>query len=411
MAEQDPSRGTEDSTDEIILDVDTLADVQRGVFKKPEFFGDMSSGSSIENFTSAVQTAAKYINFVGNAITVLGNERQDDDTSWQLTLKEYNEIKKLAYSIADYGRIPYQTIVDFLIILCSIDNLDDMIKIADILEIDELKDQNIIRVPFEILAIRELYKIAYMASALDAIINLFSRFIQSKNNAGSADSDDIGGLISNIGNLLGGLSGGAASVRLQNNSAEDALGHFMSELIEGKRIPMAVIAKNPMKEMPSYIGQALFGESPTALSLMDMNEIFNKKIAVFPKPSSGSGKSSFGMQNFSSLKNAMNIKEFVNKVSFGGSSAAPGSYIDRKIDSIVTDVKGLTGVLDDETFTLNSADVAIPLQIAMSACNCGTSKSPFSSSSFQNGWQSALNVSNHMQNNNSGYLKIIRGLS
>jgi len=44
MAEQDPSRGTpKEAETEITLDSDTLAEVQRGKFQKPAFFGDMSS--------------------------------------------------------------------------------------------------------------------------------------------------------------------------------------------------------------------------------------------------------------------------------------------------------------------------------------------------------------------------------
>jgi len=412
MAEQIPSRsgGESDSTD-IILDNDTLADVQRGYFKKPEFYGDMSTTSNgFGDFKSAVSTAATYAGAISSLISSLPKSRTSDDEVWRLTESEYKEILKMSNSIATYGNVPIDTITDFLIILCSIDALVDMKKISDVLEIPELNNQTILREPFEILAVPGLYKIAFMAQALDALIKLFSRFLNTQQNVSSSGADDIASLFSNISSILGGLSGGTQA-RLGNISADNALGHFMSELIDGKRIPMAVIAKNPMKQIPSYIGQTLFGESPTSLSLVDINELFNKKIAVFAKPSSGAGTSSFGMQNFSSLGSAMNLESFVNKMNFGGSSITSGSKKESMINTIVDELKSATGATATETFKLNSADVAIPLQIALSACNCGTSKTPFATKSFQDGWQLASHVSNFMQKNNTQFLNVVRGLT
>lgn len=412
MAVQDPTKASSEEVTNITLDADTLADVQRGYYKKPEFYGDMSTNSNgFDSFKTGVSTAANYFGFASNLVSSLVTARSDSDNEWSLTRAEYAEIVKVAKSIATYGKVPQQTIIDFLVILCSINKIADMKKISDVLEIEELNDSTILRQPFEILAIPSLYKIAYMAQALASLIKLFSRYLNTSQTVASTGADDIASLFSNISSILGGLSGGGAAARLENFSAEDALGHFMSELLEGSRIPMPVIAKNPMKAAPSYVGQTLFGESPTSLSLVDMNEVFNMKIAVFPKPSNGAGVSSFGMQNFSSLSGSMNLSTFVNKIGFGGGSITTGSYKETKINNIVEELKTATGATDTETFQLNSADVAIPLQMALSACNCGTSRTPFATVSFQDGWQLSCHISNHMQKNNPKFLDIVRGLT
>lgn len=410
MAVQEPSRGTIQDESTITLDADTLANVQRGKHKRPEFYGDMSSDSSgFSNFQSAVGTAANYFNIASNIVNSLVDERDEDD-DFALTKDEYKEIEKKASSIASFSEIPYETILDFLIILCSIDNETDMLKIADVLEIDEL-NSSVIRQPYLILEIKDLYKIAFMANAVASLIKLFNKYLNaSSSTAGNINTDDISDLFSNLGNILGGLSGGGASTRLSNmTGAEDALGHYMSELLEGKRIPMTVIAKNPMKTSPSYTGQTLFGESATPLSLVDVTEPFNKKIGVYPKPSSGAGMSSFGMQNFSSLSGSMNLSTMINKLNFGGNSSS--SYVNNKVSEIAEKVKATTGVTDEETFELNSADVAIPMQIALSSVNAGTTTTPFSTKSFQDGWQMSCHICNFMQNNNPDFLKIIKGLS
>jgi hypothetical protein len=413
MAEQDPSRGTVNDTSTVVLDADTLADVQRGKIKRPEFYGDMSmSAMGFGNFQQAVSTAGTYFNFAKNIADSLTDARSADDRVFRLTRDEYTQIEKKAASISRFGSVPYETILTFITILCLVDNKVDMEKISSVLEIEEL-NESVIRKPYLIIEIRDLYKIVYMASALDSLIKLFNRYLTaSQATAQNINSDDISDLFSNIGSLLGGLSGGGASSKLANmTGSEDALGHFMSELLEGKRIPMPVIAKNPMKQSPSYTGQALFGESPTPLSLMDITEVFNKKIAVFPKPSNGAGMSSFGMQNFSSLSGSMNLSTMISKLNFGGSTPTPGSYIDKQITAIGEKIKLMTGVKDTETFELNRADVAIPMQIAMSASNCGLDKTPFATKSFQNGWQLSNHINNFMQNNNPDFFKIIKGLS
>jgi hypothetical protein len=407
-AKPDASRISSTPSTEITLDEDNLALIQKGKYDKPAFFGNISSTKSYDLFKSGVSTALGYAGFAMNIAQTLVDERKPTDAEFLFTRREYEEIQRKSRSIAAYGNTPVDTIEAFLLILCAIDNIDDMEKIAVGIEIPELIDVSILRHPFEILAIQRLEKIAFMAQALDAFIRMFNRYLKSRDSSDSKP-ESISNLVSSLGSILGGSL--SSSVRLENSSSVDALGHFMSELIDGKRIPMSVIAKNPMKASPSYVGQTLFGESPTALSLVDVTELFPKKIGVFPMPSNGAGVSSFGMQNFSSLQGNLNVFDAVNKLSFGGGSVTANSFKERAVNAVVDQVKNITGATSSETFSLNSADVSIPMMIALSAANSGLSKSPFSYQTFQQAWQMSSGVSNLMQNQNPQFLNIIRGLT
>lgn len=401
MAEQEPSKGTINPLESIALDSDTIADMQRGFIKKPEFFHDVTDDDQHDDFKNAIETAKNYVGFIQSAIQLV-DQREDNNDFFYLTKSEYKEIEKLSRSISKYGNTPQQTIIDFLIILCCIDKIQDMKKIANVLELPELMNIEILRKPFDILAIPKLYKIAFMANALDSLIKTFNRFLPSERT--ETKTSDIASVISNLGGLLSGTTD-----MLESMSGENALGNFMSELIEGVRIPTPVIAKNPMKISPSYIGQALFGESPNSISLVDVNEVFNKKLAIFPQPVNGAGVSSFQMQNQLKFSSDTTIKEFINNIMFGGIIKA-GSYKDNKIKSIVDKIKVSTGVRDDEKFKVNSADVAIPLQICISAINCGMDKTPFSTKVFQDAWQTSNYVSHMMQKTNPDFINIYRQL-
>jgi hypothetical protein len=404
----EPSRSSTDVPDTIVLDNDTLADVQRGYYKKPEFFGNMATSSSFDLFKAGLDAASNYTGWLSGSLV---SERKPDYVQWALTVDEYDAIVRRSENIAAYGYTPLQTVINFLIILCSIDRIEDMEKIAVAIDLYDLIDIDILRQPYEILEVRNLEKIAYMASALDALINMFARFLGVSNFADSKP-ESISNLLSNVSSILGGLSGAAGiAERLANSGSSDAMGNYLSELLTGKRIPMNVIAKNPMKQSPSYIGQAMFGEAPTSLAMLDINELFPKKIGVFPMPSNGAGVSAFGIQNFSSLQGSMNISSAINKLMFGGSSVDTGSFTESLIATTVSKLKVMTGVSDTETFSLNSSDVAIPLMISMSTVNAGLDKSPFDTSTFSNAWTLANSVSNFMQSRNSGFLKAIRTIS
>lgn len=211
--------------------------------------------------------------------------------------------------------------------------------------------------------------------------------------------------------MLGGgsLSAGAA-MRLASAESSDTLGQFMSELLTGKRIPMTLISKNPNLQSPSYIGQAFLGESPTALSNIDITQTFAKKIAAFPKPGNGSGATSFAFQNSGSLTKAMSINQLVGKVLFGSSDSGTLSK-QSLVSSAIDKLNVLTGVVDGESIEPSRADTAIPLLTALSAVQSGTDKAIFPSEIFQEGWTLASGIANHLAKVDANYLRAFQQLT
>ena len=401
----DKSREEAQSNDEYTIE-DGASEVQRGYFSKPSFYNDVSLSSSHSSFMSGVQTA---LNFAGNIArkNELVQER-NSDTGYRLTEREYNELVKKASSIAAFSNIPQDICEDFLIILCFVDNITDMRTIADAVQVPELADPTIIQQPLAILSISRLEKVAFAASAIDGLINMFKRFLKvaQYNNNNSSNGNEIGSILNALGGIVSGLGG--ATARLNNGSAEDSLGNFLSELITGKRIPMTVIAKNPMLQSPSYTGKAFFGESPNALSNVDIDQLFCKKIAAFPRPSSGSGTTSFGFQNMGSFGNSMSVQSITSKILTGSTSISSGSKKERQVLNVTDKINTMLGTRNDEVLDLRRADTAIPFSSALSTVLSNTEKSEFSSDTFQNGWTLANSMSNHLLNTNPNFIEAVR---
>ena len=406
--ETDPTRTTQGTESE--YDIDSGAsEVQRGHFKKPQFFGDNSMSAHFTAFSSAVAAAASFGGASSYLVNDLTDQRTDEDSYWRLTVSEYDEIRRKASSMASFGNIPYDVAEDFLVILCYINRLDDMILIADTLQIPELADSTILRKPFLILAVPGLEKAAYLASAVEGLINLFRKYLNSSQYTPTTSGESMDSILQNLGAMASGLGGGAGIMaQLESGTSDSAMGNFLSELVLEKRIPMSVIAKNPNMQSPSYTGKAFFGESPTALSLVDMKAIFAKKIGCFPKPSNGSGTTSFSLQNMGSLAGGISIQGLISKMNFGSTSVEPGTKKFRQISAIGDQLNSLTGARLDETVDVRRADTAIPLMSALSAISAGEQTSPFNADTFKSGWTQANGVSNHLQNNGSSFLEAMR---
>lgn len=406
-AEFDRSRTTNQDNPEYTVD-ENDAEIQRGNKPRPQFYGDQSMTGSHSSFSSAVGLASSFAGIIGSIRENTVDSRGQDD-QYRLTKAEMAELVKVAKNIATYGNIPFDVVEDFLIILCYIDTAADLHTIAVGVQVEKLDDPSLIRQPFAILAVPDLFRIAYAASAVEGLINTFRRFLLMAQNSPQETDQNIDSLLSALSGVLGALGGsGGASARLNNQDASDALGHFMSELITGKRIPMTVIAKNPALQSPSFIGKAMFGEAPTALSNIDITQVFNKKIGSFPKPSNGAGTTSFGIQNLGGFASSMNIPQIASKLLFGNAPATSGSKKERQVAAAADKMTTLTGSNTTETMDIRRADTAIPLLAAFSAVVSGTDKSIFPTTVFQQGWQLSNSVSNYLQTNGSTYLEAIK---
>lgn len=384
------------------------ADVQRGIIQTPSFFGDQSITQNFQTFQKAVNKAAEF----AGAAMVMRNElvpaRKPEDARFHLTTDEYKELERKARSISGYSNIPNDVVEDFLIILCYINDIRDMRVIADAVQIPELDDPAILRQPMAIFAIPRLEKIAFCASALEGLINLFRKYLYAAQYTPNTAGEDSGDILKNIGNMVSGMGQAGALLQMASGTAENSLGSFMSELITGNRIPMTVIAKNPNLQAPSFIGKALFGESNNPLSNIDIDQLFAKPIAVFPKPSSGSGTTSFGLQNLNSFSNNMSLNGLVSKMLTGNAEFDEASKKFRQVKNIVDKIESMSGAKGTDMLDIRRADTAIPMMSAISAAMSGTDSSPFGKDTFRQGWMVSNSVSNVLQNNNDPFFEAVK---
>lgn len=376
--------------------------VQKNIYPKPTFFGDQSASSGFAIFKAGVQTALSYAG-QSSRKTELVTER-NENTGYRLTRDEFTLLQKRARSISNYAKIPYDTCEDFLVILCFVDKIQDMIKIADAVQIPELADEDILRKPMIILNLPQLEKIAFAAQALDGLVNLFRKYINTaQNSPNQSKGDDMGSILNTISSIVGGFGGASAGPRLDTGD----MGNFLSELITGNRIPMTVIAKNPMLQLPSYVGKAFFGEFPNPMSNIDIDQLFNKPIAIFPKPSSGAGTSSFSMQNFSTFSGSMPIQNFVSKVLTGSADITSQRKLNQ-VTSVLNKVVALTGAKATDTVEITRADNAMPMMMAMASALSGYDKNVFSTSTFQEGWVAAQSVAQTLSQTDPSFMEAAR---
>ena len=400
MAEKIPPRGeAEENSNSIILSNDTISDVQRGHYKQPSFYGDQSASSNHSLFRGSVTTSENYSGF-----SLQFRENGDHE----LTLVETRELQKVARNIASYGNVAYDVAEDFLYILIAIDDIEDMRKISVATEIEELNDESILQNATAILSIRSLIKVAYLANALSGLIKAFAKYQRVNNKATSSGTSGLSFI--NAALSLFGVSGSAL---LDKGPTQDRLGHYLSEVVLGSRIPTTIIASNPMKESPSYVGKVFFGEASSPMALNDVDELFPKKIGVYDSPDKGSGLSSFNFQNIGSLQGKQSITNMINIFSIGKKSEdiKENSYIATKSEENKQKALDIMGASETDTLELNRADNAIPFMIALSAINCNTDTCPFSYQTFQEAWILSNSVNNFMQEEQNDFITTIRKLT
>ena len=198
------------------------ADIQRGVYKKPSFFGDISISQVHQIFTAGVNAAVSYSGQISRKNELITTREVGNE--YRLTVEEYDLLKKRAQSISNYAKIPYDTCEDFLIILCFVDQITDMIKIADAVQIEELANPAILRQPMQILNIRGLEKISFAAQAVDGLVNLYRKYLSSSQNVTNKSSgDDASSILNALSSIVGGL-GGSPGPRLETSE----LGNYLS---------------------------------------------------------------------------------------------------------------------------------------------------------------------------------------
>lgn len=218
----------------------------------------------------------------------------------------------------------------------------------------------------------------------------------------------IESIIEKIQEMLGKIgdfsfSGANPDEYIENRDQGSMLGNFLSALVLGQGIPTQKQSNNPMLKDPSYIGKALFGETPISLPAFDQE--FSKKVAMFEVPEGGAGASAFQMLSGQmggnqTLGNA--VSKLMTNVSFNNLSVKNKTMI----ENISNDVAGLLGsnININTNIDLKKTDNAIPLMIGMSARISGDTYSPFPTKVFSEAWKNASFAMTRIQKINKDLL-------
>ena len=177
-----------------------------------------------------------------------------------------------------------------------------------------------------------------LLSGLNSVMSVISSI-----GGPSIGSDVIGGLISKATGKLPGL--------------------VTSQLIVGQRMPISMLANNPMMQPPSYIGKALFGESLAPMTAMD--QPFVKRVGAFSTTDNASGNMSFGMQNFGSFGGGLSLAGMVSKVALGLNSVPTIGPVASYVNQLTSNVGNILGAGSLSIVEPRRSDNSIPFMIAM----------------------------------------------
>lgn len=431
------------------------ANIQKGFEQEKRFYNDVSSDSQfgLENFISV---AKDFSNIASGLISLTSQSDERILESFSLTQNQLNLLRRRANEISSFGNVPYESAYDFLLILCYVDDYEILKRISEVINVPQLDREENVRNPDLILDIGSLTKVAFLASAVNAIIKRYSKFLESATNTSETqdqeneDLMEISSIISSITSIIntltpeqqnnlgeipipetlgigegrGGEGNGPPNYPKYDNPPETGkegiekrikLGNAkfsglggLAKLLTGKQIPAAIRANNPMEKIPSHVGKAFFGERAAPMAKTDLNEIFPKLIGVFLIPSNGVGSQGFDFQNFSNFTN-LSVSDAIGLIS-GLSSNSQLPSIANKLTSAIDKFKTLTGATGNESLDLRRADNAIPFMIGMSSILTDFDKSPFSDLTFTKGWEKSLAVSNFLIKEDSEEIETLRAL-
>lgn len=199
-----------------------------------------------------------------------------------------------------------------------------------------------------------------------------------------------------------GSIGQSASSLLSLNSGKTTSPN-VTELALGQKVPPNVLANNPTMVAASPAGRAFFGESLVPMSASD--QMFNRKIGVFPQPSSGAGLGSFQMQNLASLGGAVSMESLVMQLVYGIQAVEQGSLLATLITQQVSSICGVLGSSITTAIEPRRSDNAIPTMIAISTVLSNDTGCPFPTRIFSDGWKVASSLGNDLQNSNPEFLR------
>jgi len=177
-------------TDGIVINKDTSALKQKNIFHESGPSSDNEYKSSTQSFNTAVINSFNIIDTALSLKTLIpNNQPRNIRTNYYLTDFEKELLIKKSMEFASYGAVPQDVLEDFLYVLVTIDNYEDLKYISEVTNIPELDNVNLIREPIAILSLNDLYKIGYLANGLSSLTKQFStsypQVISTADNQGS----------------------------------------------------------------------------------------------------------------------------------------------------------------------------------------------------------------------------------
>jgi len=184
------------SSESTVVTKDTVALKQKGDLHEDGASGDQDLKKSGEAFKAAVGTAAG-LNAAGLALKALtpNSRPRDPVNNYYLTNSEKTLLQKRANELAVPGIIPYDALEEFLYVLCTISEYEDLRYISTVVGIPEFDDRDMVRNPSKLLNVRELYKIGYLANGVCALTKQFSTNYYNASYAADSQSSTFGALL------------------------------------------------------------------------------------------------------------------------------------------------------------------------------------------------------------------------
>lgn len=192
----------EDSSDPVACNRETMALVQKGYYQRPSFYGNQSLLNSAVGFSRAIDTAMLFSTTGRTLKSSTGNLTipRNKTTNYYLLESEKQLLVNKAVRLSQPGIVPYDCAEEFLYILVSVDNFNDLKFIADVTGVTELAKPSYVREPVQLLNVAALDRVAYLANAVAAV----NKRYDPKFDSAYAVGDSSGSMYSS---LLAGTSG------------------------------------------------------------------------------------------------------------------------------------------------------------------------------------------------------------
>jgi len=218
--------------DNVPVNRDTNALIQRGVIQKPGFYGSQELKPSNDSFNGAVDTSAQLAGFANSLKTASAPPTNYVRTpsNYILTTLEKQTITNKCNELAANGVVPYGTLEQFFYILAANQSYDTLVQISDVVGIPELADENNIQNIVAICAIQDIYKVGYLSQGVASVNNAYGTQYSQVQQYSDPNQGSYGSVLSaaNLGTNLGVIGAALIGQAYNNNGWSGPLGQSPS---------------------------------------------------------------------------------------------------------------------------------------------------------------------------------------